>query len=173
MRRLEATRRRTLEAIGDAYGAQLLDTRSLEWRVEAAVRAGSMAALRPPRATLPPAHLRLHLAAALGRSVAAWLAGGAPAAAQRVPLDLAALAAAGAHGRWTLGCAEDCDVVLAGSTRVSRHHCALVLRGGRWYVLDLGSANGTWLGARRVTAAPLGRVLGLQLADVSLRLGGR
>jgi pSer/pThr/pTyr-binding forkhead associated (FHA) protein len=47
---------------------------------------------------------------------------------------------------------RDCDVVLA-DLAVSRHHAALVLYAGRWFVLDRGSTNGTWVNGRRIWGA--------------------
>lgn len=173
MRRLEASRRRTLAAIADAYGAQLIDTRSMEWRVEAAVRAGTPSALQRSRGALPVAVPQLREAARVAAYAGAWLAGAVPVATATADVDLATLATDGPEGRWTVGRSSACDVVLRESEQVSRQHCALLLRGGRWYVQDLGSSNGTWVGARRVDAAPLGRLLPLRVADVALRLRGR
>ncbi|MCK6491298.1 MAG: FHA domain-containing protein [Planctomycetes bacterium] len=38
------------------------------------------------------------------------------------------------------------------NTTISREHCAFVREGEAWYVLDLGSANGTRVGAERMEA---------------------
>lgn len=54
--------------------------------------------------------------------------------------------------RVTVGAAADNDLLLNEPT-VSRHHAALQRRAGRWYVVDLGSTNGTYLNGRRVVAA--------------------
>ena len=36
---------------------------------------------------------------------------------------------------------------------LSRHHAELRREGDRWFYLDLNSANGSWVGERRVTRA--------------------
>ncbi|MEW5914730.1 MAG: FHA domain-containing protein [Thermodesulfobacteriota bacterium] len=51
--------------------------------------------------------------------------------------------------------------------RVSRRHCRIFVKGGRLFVQDLGSANGTWLQGRRLGRDPAALTLG----DV-LFLGG-
>lgn len=53
-------------------------------------------------------------------------------------------------GRHTIGRLADCDLHLDDST-VSREHAAVVRRGDRWWILDLGSTNGTRVNG--VTAA--------------------
>src|SRR4051794_15300350 len=49
-----------------------------------------------------------------------------------------------------IGRRSDNEVVLA-SDRVSRHHARIAADGGRWYVADLGSMNGTYLNGERLT----------------------
>ncbi len=53
-----------------------------------------------------------------------------------------------------LGRDSSCDIHMS-DRRVSRRHTQLCGRHGRWYVVDLGSANGTWLEGIRVTESPL------------------
>src|SRR3954469_25498137 len=48
-----------------------------------------------------------------------------------------------------IGRRSDNEVVLA-SDRVSRHHTRIAADGGRWYVADLGSMNGTYLNGERL-----------------------
>lgn len=63
----------------------------------------------------------------------------------------------------SLGRDPENTVVLADSA-VSGRHAVLTLRGGAWWVRDLGSTNGTLLGQRRLTGeAPVepGEVIGL------------
>ena len=45
-----------------------------------------------------------------------------------------------------------CELVLDDCT-ISRRHAALVLRDGDWFLVDLGSINGTWVNDRRVLHA--------------------
>jgi hypothetical protein len=54
-----------------------------------------------------------------------------------------------------LGRALDNDIVLD-DPRVSRHHARLGARAGRLVLTDLGSANGVWVGGKRVAEAVLG-----------------
>ncbi len=64
----------------------------------------------------------------------------------------------GEHFEWksvapsgaTIGRKEVCDIVLA-SVDVSRQHAEVRFERGRWVVRDLGSSNGTFVGAARVT----------------------
>jgi pSer/pThr/pTyr-binding forkhead associated (FHA) protein len=48
-----------------------------------------------------------------------------------------------------VGRSRGCDVVLDDPT-VSGSHAALMLFGGRWYVSDRGSTNGTSVNGRRI-----------------------
>lgn len=48
-----------------------------------------------------------------------------------------------------LGRGADCDLPLL-DTYASRHHCWIEPRGDEWWVRDLGSKNGTLVGAERV-----------------------
>jgi len=56
--------------------------------------------------------------------------------------------------RTTIGRSPDCGVFLDDVT-VSRRHAVLVRRGGRWYIEDQGSLNGTFVNRRRVESAEL------------------
>lgn len=56
--------------------------------------------------------------------------------------------------RITVGRGLDNDIVLEDAS-VSRHHAELAREGGKLEVRDLGSTNGTWVNAGRVTAAAL------------------
>jgi hypothetical protein len=60
-----------------------------------------------------------------------------------------------AGSRVTVGRGLDNDIVLDDAS-VSRHHAELTREGGRIQVRDLGSRNGTWVNAARVTAATMG-----------------
>jgi signal transduction histidine kinase len=50
----------------------------------------------------------------------------------------------------SLGRRTDNDVVLAADPRVSRFHAQLTQRGPEWLLEDLGSANGTFVGQRKI-----------------------
>ncbi|MFW5845664.1 MAG: FHA domain-containing protein [Planctomycetota bacterium] len=51
----------------------------------------------------------------------------------------------------TVGRAKDCDISIAHRS-LSRHHCRLVQKDGRWHVLDADSSNGTKVNRRRIHA---------------------
>ncbi len=86
----------------------------------------------PPKATL---HLRIHTGERAGRDV---------------PLQ---------GTRVSVGRLRSCDLPLPDST-VSREHAAVVRRGDTWWVVDLGSTNGT-------------RVNGVQAAEQPIEIGDR
>ena len=67
--------------------------------------------------------------------------------------------------RHTIGRLPDCDLHLDDST-VSRQHAAVVLRGDRWWVLDLGSTNGTRVNGRTAAEHPLADGDSIELGDV-------
>ncbi len=73
-------------------------------------------------------------------------------------------------GRHTIGRLPDCDLHLDDST-VSREHAAVVRRGDRWWVLDLGSTNGTRVNGRTAGEHALadGDVIELGDVEVSFR----
>lgn len=68
-------------------------------------------------------------------------------------------------GRHTIGRLPDCDLHLDDST-VSREHAAVVRRGDRWWVLDLGSTNGTRVNGRTAAEQPLDDGDSIELGDV-------
>jgi hypothetical protein len=51
--------------------------------------------------------------------------------------------------RMVLGRASATDLPIK-HTSISREHCAFVKEGDRWFVEDLGSSNGTWVGKVKV-----------------------
>jgi ABC-type multidrug transport system ATPase subunit/predicted component of type VI protein secretion system len=53
------------------------------------------------------------------------------------------------HSSWVIGSAADCDVVVPHAI-VSRRHCTLGMRGGEFWVEDLGSTNGTFVLGNRI-----------------------
>ncbi len=54
----------------------------------------------------------------------------------------------------TIGRSSENDLVLRDG-RLSRHHCRIEYVEGEWFVVDVGSQNGTWLNGRRVRRSPL------------------
>jgi hypothetical protein len=52
--------------------------------------------------------------------------------------------------RFIIGRGKHCDLVI-NSGKVSREHAAIVREGNAWFIEDLGSSNGTWYDARRIT----------------------
>jgi hypothetical protein len=52
--------------------------------------------------------------------------------------------------RFLIGRGKHCDLVI-NSGKVSREHAAIVREGNSWFIEDLGSSNGTWFDARRIT----------------------
>ncbi len=65
--------------------------------------------------------------------------------------------------RTVIGRGKGVDLTLI-DDRVSREHCLIEQRGDQWWVVDLGSRNGTWLDGARVEAARL-------VADARLGVG--
>jgi hypothetical protein len=88
--------------------------------------------------------------------------------------------AAGSHERvffrtFRIGRDASCELALD-DPLISRRHAEVRLEDGRWWVVDLGSRNGTRLDARRVERAPLPPLAKLQFYDsgplLDLELGG-
>jgi len=65
---------------------------------------------------------------------------------------------------FTIGRDDRCDVQVD-STRVSRIHTRIVFEEGRWWVVDDGSTNGTYLNGERIDRAPLAAEAELQLGE--------
>lgn len=69
-----------------------------------------------------------------------------------------------------IGRADTNDVVLP-SGYVSANHARLERRAEGWYIVDLTSTNGTWVGRTRVTdSAPVDEDSSINIGDFSLRL---
>lgn len=51
---------------------------------------------------------------------------------------------------YVLGRREDCDVVLPYDSQISRAHARLTVAQAQWYLEDLGSKNGTFIGHVKV-----------------------
>ena len=87
---------------------------------------------------------------------------GGSSSGQRVPL----------HGsRITAGRMRSCDLTIDDST-VSREHAAFVRRSDHWWVVDLGSTNGTRVNGRQAAEHPLGPGDRVELGDAVVELVG-
>lgn len=73
--------------------------------------------------------------------------------------------------RLTAGRLDRCDLTITDST-VSREHAAFVRRGERWWVVDLGSTNGTRVNGRRAAEHPIAAGDQVELGDALLELVG-
>jgi hypothetical protein len=76
-----------------------------------------------------------------------------------------------AGSRFVIGRLPSCGLTLDDTT-VSREHAALVRRGDSWWVVDLGSTNGTKVNGRRAAEQPIAVGDRLELGDVVLELDG-
>ena len=72
-------------------------------------------------------------------------------------------------GRVTAGRGEGCNLVMRDTT-VSREHAAFVLRADTWWVLDLGSTNGTRINGLRAAEHPVVPGDRIELGDVVVEL---
>jgi hypothetical protein len=125
----------------------------------------------------PPAVGRAVPAAAAPRSPAAAPAPGSRpgrSAARRLVVTEGALAGTTiglGEAPVTLGRADDSTLVLT-DDYASSHHARLVPGDGAWLVEDLGSTNGTYLGAAKVvrpTPVPLGQQIRIGKTVLELR----
>jgi len=73
--------------------------------------------------------------------------------------------------RLTAGRLDRCDLTIDDST-VSREHAAFVRRGDQWWVVDLGSTNGTKVNGRRAAEHPLEPGDRIELGDAVVQLVG-
>lgn len=72
-----------------------------------------------------------------------------------------------------LGRADSCDVVVE-NNQISRNHAKITNQGGKYYIEDLGSVNGTYLNGVRVTGKmPMGSTDTIILGRIRITLGGR
>ena len=71
--------------------------------------------------------------------------------------------------RVTAGRGDGCDLIVRDTT-VSREHAAFVRRGDTWWVLDLGSTNGTRVNGLRAAEHPIAVGDRIELGDVVVEL---
>ena len=72
-------------------------------------------------------------------------------------------------GRVVAGRGTACDLVVRDTT-VSREHAAFVRRGDAWWVIDLGSTNGTRVNGVRAAEHPIAAGDRIELGDVVVEL---
>jgi pSer/pThr/pTyr-binding forkhead associated (FHA) protein len=116
----------------------------------------------------PPAAATAGVAASTGAAESSTAAGANPASAngpcllgssgERFPLRIGAAT--------TLGRALDNDIVVNHAS-VSRHHASIEARNGAFRLRDLGSQNGTYVGAERVTEASIADGDQVKLGDAA------
>lgn len=169
MSELEGVRDRVLTRLRGAYVREALDTRSFEWRVDAALRCSSPAALRQVGWDLARPGDAWELVVARACWFADAVLGREHPKQHVLPVDLALLAGGASRGRWIIGRAVECDVSITVSRFVSARHAELSLRDGRFRLRDLRSTNGVWIGGRRVEQALVDRRVPVSLGDVELR----
>jgi hypothetical protein len=73
--------------------------------------------------------------------------------------------------RLTAGRSSDCDLTIDDTT-VSREHAAFVRRGAAWWVVDLGSTNGTRVNGSRAAEHPLQPGDRVEFGDAVVELVG-
>lgn len=153
----ERLRQGTLDRLQRGYARGVLHTDAFAARVDRALRAESQAELRGLTADLEAgsvwARLRTRVSALSAPPPGAGLLTSAPLAA----------------GRLRLGRSSACELRLADDS-VSRYHAELCWREGTWYLVDLGSTNGTWVNGRRVGEAEVVPGDEIQLGAVRFRL---
>lgn len=75
------------------------------------------------------------------------------------------------QGDLRIGRASDNEIALQDPDKtLSRHHAELRQDGDRWIYLDLNSANGSWIGERRVTRIDLIPGIAITLGDYQLTM---
>ena len=73
--------------------------------------------------------------------------------------------------RHTVGSAPDNDLVLR-DPFISKCHCALDVHGGRVWIEDVGSRNGTWVNSIQVSRSEVGMGANILMGRTSLKLVG-
>jgi hypothetical protein len=159
MRPSDAFRRRTIAALGRDYAVGRMGSDTLEARLDRAFAARSRSELVRLRADTSPLTAGL---TELRRRWAAFMAAPGPA-----PVDVR-LPATDGDRPLLIGRGRACDLVLRHET-VSRRHAELLREDGRWMLRDLGSTNGTWDGAWRVSTTEVDAGSELHLGGVLVR----
>ena len=149
MQAIEQRRDETLDVLASHFAAGHVHTATLEHRVEQAMHARTIAALRDVVWDLPP----------MGRSVLRALTSpferaratriAIRTAAGTIDIDLDA-----GPRTYLVGRSRTCDVVVA-DPAVSRRHAEVSIRGDRCSIRNLASMNGTHVNGRPITTATL------------------
>lgn len=167
---VEKRRERVLRRLAEAYSRDIIRTGSLELRVDEVLRSRDSASLRRAVWDVPGAADRIRVMLWRVRWISDVLLGSDRKVSHAAAINLSDLAGDAPHGRWTIGRSPKCDVTLRCSPYLSSWHADLTLRQGRWYLRDLRSTNGTWIGGRRVTAVLVDGRVPVVLGDVELWL---
>lgn len=157
----DRTRERTLARLRDGYACGSLSTQTFDRRLDVALRARTPDELAGLTGDLPAVASRWERAR---QAVREWLWPGAAPPAGGV-LTAAQLTT----GELSFGRSPRCGMVLADDT-VSRYHAMLRRREDRWYLVDLGSSNGTWVNGRRIFDAEVRAGDDVRLGEVRFRL---
>jgi hypothetical protein len=112
---------------------------------------------RPPRDTMD----RTQVVTSVRPTLSVHIIEG-PGAGARIPVT---------GQRVTIGRLSSCTVTIEDST-VSREHAALVRRGDRWWVVDLGSTNGTSVNGVHAAEQPVAPGDRIELGDAVVELVG-
>jgi hypothetical protein len=115
----------------------------------------------PPAADDRPGFDRTQVVSTVRPTLSVHIVAG-PGAGSRVPIS---------GQRVTIGRLSSCNVTIEDST-VSREHAALVRRGDRWWVVDLGSTNGTSVNGVQAAEQPVAVGDRIELGDAVVELVG-
>ena len=153
---------REIEAVGPALEADLSGDLQ-QYAAEARVTLGPYLVVSVGVAEDVPAG-ETRVQAGFGERPPAYVVAesGLPHVGRQVPLG----------ERNLIGRANDCDIVI-GEGAVSRRHCEIVWEGVQYMLRDLGSANGTFVNAEQVRAAPLREGDLVEVGLVQLRFHDR
>src|SRR5579864_3565388 len=138
-------RARVAERLRAARSEERLSLDTFAARLDLAYTTRSDAELGALVADLPDPHPLSRLAFRAAAAASAWTASWGDRRRRRCPTRLLLPE----REPVLFGRARDCDCVVLEET-VSRRHARLDHRDGRWYLSDLGSANGTYVNGARV-----------------------
>ena len=68
-----------------------------------------------------------------------------------------------------IGRGDECDIIVADDTSVSRNHARLDRDGDDWVLVDLGSTNGTFVNGKRISEAKLSAGDVVEIGDRKMR----